>query len=708
MKRSVMMMILGGLMLGGTPAAAGDTKDGSAAGVDHFRQCADVRDYLAEAYSISISHSLSYPRYDRWGYGGDGIMAAEASGSAPAASPRAAEASKASTAGPSTHTTTNVQEVGVDENDTVKTDGRFVYAVSGQVVTIVKSWPVEEAAVVATIDLGEHVTPQSLFLRGDRLVVFSSISEPATPTKSRPSVRRHHYDAPPRFAGTRVSVVDIADRSAPKVERQEDYEGWMNQARLIGSDVYLVFNSYLQGPDGLWDLDQYGVKQPTRWLDEKEQRRFLARIHPKVMKQVRAKLDATPLRDLLPEHRVVRGDGRIVARNAAISCQDLVRSARPSTSILGVAHLDIDNPNDHGATGLFGDGWTVYASTENLYVAGTTWGWAWGAWWGTEEVQDHWYKTQVHKFRMRGKNGQPEYAASGQVDGWLLNQFSMSEWGDHLRVGTTDWNIPGTTEGGNHLTVLAERDGKLVQTGAARGLAPGERIFSMRMVGDIGYMVTFRQTDPLYTIDLADPTNPRVLGELKINGFSSYIHPLGPDHLLTVGQDATDDGRVLGLHLQIFDVTDLANPRRIHHRRITEERWSSWSPAMWDHHAFTFDAARKLLVLPVMSYQPEPFSGAMVLKADPNTGFEDYGFLTQESKTGRDFCERAFGGPNSDYRSTCEPYSLLYQVAIQRSIIVDDYVLALSALGLTAHPLRTPHETLASVYTYVTPKAYAY
>jgi hypothetical protein len=215
----------------------------------------------------------------------------------------------------------------------------------------------------------------------------------------------------------------------------------------------------------------------------------------------------------------------------------------------------------------------------------------------------------------------------------------------------------------------------------------------MRMMGELGYMVTFRQTDPLYTLDLSDPNDPKVLGELKINGFSSYIHPLGTDHLLTVGRDAAENGRVRGLHLQIFDVSDLKNPRRVQHKLLTSNRWNSWSPAMWDHHAFTFDASRNLLVLPVTSGHPEPYSGALVMRADPDEGFHEFGFLSQNGKVGRQWCDEVYG--DSPYQQ-CSGPSMPWYTAVHRSIIVDDYVVAIGQLGLTVHSWRRPEKVVAA------------
>jgi Beta propeller domain/Vault protein inter-alpha-trypsin domain len=199
--------------------------------------------------------------------------------------------------------------------------------------------------------------------------------------------------------------------------------------------------------------------------------------------------------------------------------------------------------------GAMVSGGQVYASTESIYVSAPAYIW-------NQQGYAN-YQTQIHQFALTKNDGRPTYVASGAVDGQLLNQFSMSEHEGNLRVATTDWNWNGN-EGGNHLFVLHANAHHLDTIGAIRGLAKGERIYAGRMFGDKGYLVTFRQTDPLFTLDLSDPRHPKVAGELKINGFSNYIHPMDDNLLLAIGQDADDTGRVQGFHMQVFDVTDPA------------------------------------------------------------------------------------------------------------------------------------------------------
>ena len=161
----------------------------------------------------------------------------------------------------------------------------------------------------------------------------------------------------------------------------------------------------------------------------------------------------------------------------------------------------------------------------------------------------------------------------------------MSEWDGHLRVASTNinwwwgWN-ENTQEEGNNLTVLQDNnEGELVVTGSITGIAPGERIFASHMFGAKGYMVTFEQIDPLFTIDLSDHSNPTLVGELKIPGYSSYLHALGEDHLLAVGMDGDMDGNLTGLAVNVFDVSDFANPTLAHQYTLDEGDGWAWSEA---------------------------------------------------------------------------------------------------------------------------------
>lgn len=631
--------------------------------------------------------------------------------SAPSTEAKTADAGGAS--GPGSYTTTNVQERGVDEADLVKTDGKHVYTVNQHSVVIVKSWPVSEAGVIARLQLPEQVTPQQLYLRGDKLVVLSSVYEPVAASRAarRGLVRwwEGDWDARQSFYGTRISVVNIKDRGRPFIEHQTDLEGWMAQSRMVGNQLYLVGNNRLFIPRGLFDLaDEIEDQLPPR----SERHSTDARQQQDAMKTVRTHLarrwQGRSMDEVMPRTRTSYGR-QMSGLEPLLSCREVhVPAGGAQLGLLTLSHIDLGTPWRVRTLGVFASGWQIYASTEALYVAMPEYGWDyfWG-WWGPSGPPRQPNRTQVHKFRLRGESSSdPEYAASGFVRGHLLNQFSMSEHRGDLRVVTTDqgwWNgLAGESAAGNHLFVMRDRDGRLETVGSVKGLAPGERVFAARMIGDRGYVVTFRQTDPLFTLDLSDPEKPRVVGELKVNGFSSYIHPLGESRLLTIGQDADDSGRVQGLHLQIFDVSDARRPVRTAHHRLETGAGYSWSAAQWDHHAFTFDPRSGTLAFPYQSWSAsqESFSGVVAFHVDPRGSFEELGRISHAGLARRHFesaCRR--GDPSYQYH--CQAYDartwLQSYAALTRSIVMDDHLFTLSNIGLQVNSLADPRRIEAAL-----------
>ena len=223
------------------------------------------------------------------------------------------------------------------------------------------------------------------------------------------------------------------------------------------------------------------------------------------------------------------------------------------------------------------------------------------------------------------------------------------------------------------MNVLAENDGELEVVGTVGGLGKGEQIFSVRFMGDVGYVVTFRQTDPLYTIDLSDPANPTVVGELKILGYSAYLHPLGDGLLLGVGQDATEEGRTTGTQVSIFDVSDPANPTRIH--QYTME--GGYSDVEFDHRAFLYWAQTNTAVIPVQRYgwdetngKDDYFVGAIGLELDRNRGIQELGTIVHST---------SFDNP--------------WAGRISRSLVVGDTVFTMSELGISGSDLATLDES---------------
>jgi hypothetical protein len=263
---------------------------------------------------------------------------------------------------------------------------------------------------------------------------------------------------------------------------------------------------------------------------------------------------------------------------------------------------------------LMADAQIVYGSTTSLYLATEKWINP-----ATSPYQlPGQQTTQIDKFDATSPDS-TAFLASGEVPGYLLNQFSMSESGGYLRVASTSapvwWGgtVPQVPSQ-SYVTVLATHGNQLAQVGQLSGLGMGQKIYSVRFVDNIGYVVTFRQVDPLYTLDLSDPTAPRVAGQLELQGYSSYLHPLGQGLLLGVGQDVGATNEPSGSQLELFDVSNPAAPRLVDRTSLGQ---GSSTQVNYDHHAFLYWPQTGLAVLPVQIYPA--YSGPPVAPA-PATG----------------------------------------------------------------------------------------
>lgn len=661
-------------------SATSAIQSSSTASLYRAGSCEIVRERIVDLTMDQLLRPRPYYYRHRGPWGGRGLDGARA----PRAEARMSKsAAGASGGGPSSHTSTNVQELGVDEADLVKTDGKHLYTIHGGEVLILKSWPPSTTSIVTRVRVGAQAQPTQLFLRGDRLVVFSRVygSHPEQSVDAQ-GARVTTYRS---FYGTRISVLDIAERSQPRVIRHHEVEGQMLQARMIKGDIYLVSNAPVQIPASYWQAAMTQSQAPYG-QDEAAWRRWAQGVAPELRRRLKRALASVPMTTLLPRKRQLDANEGLIGWKGMHECRDIyLPKDSGQLGLLSLTHLDLDRPWKVDAVAVMASGWQVYASTDSLFVgmSGSHW------WWRGFGQSPDYNTTQLHKFTLRGEKGRPSYAASGTVQGYLLNQFSMSEHQGHLRVATTDQNWFGggwgwqrarelPEGGGNNLSVLRQQGRELKLVGAIRGLARGERIYAVRMMEDKGYMVTFRQTDPLYTLDLSKPESPRVVGELKVNGFSSYIHPLGAKHLLTIGQDADDSGRVKGLHLQIFDVSNPKSPQRTHHHRFdNDEGGRSYSQAQNDHHAFTYDPRTRVLAIPMQRHDyrnpQQQFSGVVLLRVGKRSGFEELGRISHA-----DLAEQ------SRRRScpTCQTTSYAFYAPVQRSIVMERYLYTLSSFGL--------------------------
>ena len=287
----------------------------------------------------------------------------------------------------------------------------------------------------------------------------------------------------------------------------------------------------------------------------------------------------------MPAYRLAYGSRKGGHAHSLVACAGVLHpAAYDGTGLLTVLTIDLDRglpPIDSDAVMTSGE--VVYGSATSLYVA-------------TAAGPD---ATDVHKFDTSDPT-RTDYRASGQLPGELLNQYSLSELDGRLRAATT--RDDGSE---SRVTVLEEQNGKLVPVGSVGGLGQGQRIYAVRFIGTTGYVVTFRQIDPLYTLDLTDPTAPRVVGQLELEGYSAYLHPVGDGLLLGIGQDASPQGRPLGTQLSLFDVSDPAYPTLLQHTQLGVD---STSDVENDPHAFLWWGPSNLAVIPV---RQQSFTGAL-------------------------------------------------------------------------------------------------
>lgn len=468
---------------------------------------------------------------------------------------------------------TNVQVEGVDEADIVKTDGRYIYRVTGQQVVVVRAYPAEEMKVTATLKFDPEFTPQELYVDSRYLVVIGTGGRGITPYASGPQkkVAPEIYPPPPyRQPTVRAVIYDISDKENIRQLREVELEGSYVSSRKIGPALYVVAN---KGIDYYYIMKQGGKEVATpAYRDSSAGNEFIAIDYPDI--------------------RYFPGF--------------------VSPSFLIVAGLDLEQLDQKVDISTYlGAGENIYASQENLYVAVTRYAPVEAMPVPAPErgivAPNTEATTVVYKFSLDG--GRITYRGEGEVPGKVLNQFSMDEYQGYFRVATTQGEIWRTDENTskNNIYIL-DKDLKLV--GKLEGIAPGERIYSARFMGERAYLVTFKKVDPFFVLDLGEPQNPKILGALKIPGYSDYLHPYDENHIIGFGKETIEmapEGRrgeagetmafYQGLKMALFDVSDVAHPVEMF-REVIGDRGTD-SELLYNHKALLFDKERNLLAFPV-------------------------------------------------------------------------------------------------------------
>ncbi|MDH4335256.1 MAG: beta-propeller domain-containing protein [Chloroflexota bacterium] len=622
--------------------------------LQRFDACEPLLDYVKQ-HALEVVGPYGLP-----GTGGGGWFFAEDAVAFDTAAPGQAGVSRVDnrTAGVD-YSTTNVQEVGVDEPDVVKTDGTRILAIAQNRLHYIDVSGAQPR-LMDSLSL-ENGSAHELLLSGDTLLVLSRndyLGGPAPwPTPAVRDLAVPYYGS----GSSRLQQIDISDPADMRIVRTLYVDGSYLSARMVGDTARVVVEAYPTG------LDFVYPEGPGLRAEREAERKN------------RQVIEESTIENWLPYYVMeeMRGNRTITSEGLLVDCSQAFRPSEFSgfgtLSVLTI-HLS-DGLEPAGSVSVFADGDTVYASQDSLYVATQRW-YDWNALAGEDHAQQtiDGVTTQIHKFDISGEAA-AVYRATGAVTGFLLNQWAMSEHDGKLRVATTaepSWwggGQPGESE--SFVSVLAEDDGALELIGRVDGLGLGERIYSVRYIDELAYVVTFRQTDPLYIIDLSDPTNPKKVGELKILGYSAYLHPIGDGLLLGIGQDADDQGRTKGTQVAVFDVSDPANPHRLH----TLTFGGGSSQVEYDHRAFLYWPATGLTMLPVQTWSSDRgretwFAGAIGVKAGRD-GIEEIGSVTHTAK-------RCAAEKECSYE---------WEAQIYRSLVVDDRVYTVSDRGIQANRL---------------------
>lgn len=730
----IALLLAGCVKPGGGPIVPGNgtISPSDSASLKSFSSAAELKEFLKSA-----SYGGGY--YYRGGLGIGFPVPMMANAKLGAAEDTASAGAQATD-----YSQTNIQVEGVDEADMVKNDGKYIYKVGGRgtyqngeqygKVMIVNAYPAENMRVVSEIKF--EGTATELFVYKDKLVVFGSVyryldvndEPPSPPTGSEepssgaaaPSAKMIAPEYMPAYRGSNfgfMKIYDISNRAKPKLEKEIEVKGGYIESRMINGKVYVVFQDYasydypmplievdgvarkvaptdikyFDWPDSSYNFDTFiGVdlndlaKEETRKtiLMGQSQNLFVSKDNmyitytkyeryypmwkayegtygafmPAETKAKVAQIDAMNISDWRKDRLKVSEAQQFLSAyvyNESYSGKDIISTAAKQVLSMKLqADLSAAQMKD-------------------------------GGYWGSE-------RTMVHKIALSNF----AYLGDAAVPGHALNQFSMDEHNGYFRIATTAGQL--SRMGGGTSNNLYVFDSELSQVGKLEGLAPGESIYSARFMGNRAYMVTFKKVDPFFVLDLSNPAKPKVLGKLKIPGYSDYLQPYDENHVIGLGKGAVaaeegDFAWYQGVKLSLFDVSDLENPKETSKLEIGDRGTDSY--ALREHKAFLFSKSRNLLVIPITlaeineekyprgvepnTYGDFVFQGAYVISISPEDGFALRGRISHADE-------------GSFQRSGWYYYGSGTEV--QRSLYMDDVLYTVSDKYVKANDLGTLEE----------------
>lgn len=634
--------------------------------------CLDKDGQVVSTYACGM-----YPAVDAGasysGYGG-AVAASTSAGGA------------AGSSGATDYSTTNTQVASVDEADYVKNDGNTIFVLGNDgYLHVIDAWPASGTHEVAKITPAG--TPRRLYFLDNRLVVYSRVTTGGTAGgagASNPSDQGCTYGYSCRFSSegghTLIQVFDVTTPASPTELVRYEMSGGYVDSRRIGSFVYTVVHD--TGATQVPGLS-YALSA-TSYEDLQTQYSLLLAAN-------QAKIDGSDDAFFLPWTTMTEPGGSAAAGDGCAYA--LATQYAQGASFVSIDTFDLTKLEQPTRTILASNAGYIYASADSLYMAvdrsyeqnyASTYSTSYSTYQATDSF--------VHKFKLSGLD--TKYVGSVTLPGHILNQFAMDENNGVLRVASTQgWDPdPNVT---SFLTTFGDQTGTLTQLGQVGNIATGEDIRSVRFDGDRGFVVTFKKTDPLFVFDLGNASAPKQLGELQIPGFSTYMQTLDENHMLAIGFTADDQGSYAyfnGIQIQIFDVTDLANPT-LQWKTVIGTRGSN-SEALTNHLAFNYFAPKKMLALPMTvcegggngSYgNTLTFAGLMAFDVSLDTGITEHGRLP-------------FLDPSTVSASTdCTTWWSSSTSLVKRSIFMDDYVYGLSDAQLRVAALANMSSVLQSV-----------
>ncbi len=651
MRRHALILVLAVAACGTDSDAPTDHVQSRTTELHQYASCSDLESDLKGLLTHEVWADIDYADEYGWGYGAeDGAAGGASSGDS-------------STGGGRTegvdYSGTNNQEQGVDEADLVKTDGYHLYALNGNRLHIFGTPNFGDLVPESVTELEGHPREMLLDANANRVVVFSMIDVYSLPD-GHPLKQLVGWQGDAWYWRisqlTKVTVLDIADRTKPHLVREVYFEGWYDTARKVDSTIRMAAYSWLSLPFvyNWWQVyDQNGH-------DKDETKRVMAR-----------RIAALHLSDLIPQMYVRTPDGHFVTNSLSTSsCQSFYRpSDSHARGLASVISFDLLGNNFFWDADHIVSNWPTFYESQNRFViaesAHDSW---WYYWWRDDKEQ-----TNIHVFDT-SQAGQTHYLGSGRIDGSVWDPFAIDEQDGSIRVAATSggwWHYgeqaPDPIE--NHIYVLDPHGQHYDTVGHLGGITVGERITASRFLGNQAYLTTYKYVDPLITIDLSNHTSPRIAGELTVPGFSTYLHPMGDHGLLSIGIDGTGWGTT---NISMFDTSDFAHPTLTTNLPITQPGGWEWSEALWQHKAFQYWAPKGLLAIPSSNYSYTNgdyryLSKLELISVDPATGTLGLHGEIDHS---------AFYNNDPGY---------WWFTDIRRSIFMGDYVYAISDKAITVH-----------------------